>query len=289
MEVLLALINGIFIGGVFGLFAMGLAIIFGVLGIVNFAHGDFVMLAMVITYLVFTTFQASPYLSLPVATVIVGGLGLIVYHLLFKRLIQSDHMPQLVISLALSLLIQNTILFVMGPDQLAITGAGYQTKYITIGDIYFDKAQAIAFIVAVVITIIMHQFLTRTKYGTAIRASVDDIEVAQMIGIGAKRIYSITFLIGIVLAAIAGVVMETYFPASPTVGTQFIVLAFVAVVLGGLGDTMGAFFGGIIIGVIQQLSTLFMSINLQNSVIFALFVIILIFRPKGLFGRGRVI
>jgi branched-chain amino acid transport system permease protein len=287
MQLLLqALVSGILIGGVYGLFSMGLSLIFGVMKIVNFAHGDFVMLAMYVAFFLSAFSGIDPFVVIPLAAVLFFFAGVVVYRLFFSRLIGGPDFPQLIVSLGLSLLLQNVALILFKADPRALS-ASYGNESFHAGAIFLNKAQLYAFLVALVITILMSVFLNRTDLGKSVRATVDDADMASMLGVNPARIFKLTFGLSVAMAAVAGCVIVTYFPVTPQVGMQFLVLAFVAVVLGGLGNVFGAFIGGLLIGMIQQVSSTFMAVDLQNAGLFVLFILMLLFRPSGLFGQGR--
>jgi branched-chain amino acid transport system permease protein len=287
MQLLLqAIVSGVLIGGVYGLFSMGLSLVFGVMKIVNFAHGDFVMLAMYVAFFLAASVGIDPFLAIPLAAVLFFVLGVGAYRLFFSRLVGGPDFPQLIVSLGLSLLLQNVALMLFKADPRALS-ASYGNEAFRIGALFLNKAQLYAFLVALVITLLMSAFLTRTDLGKSVRATVDDADMASMLGVNPGRIFNVTFGLSVAMAAVAGCVIVTYFPVTPSVGGQFLVLAFVAVVLGGLGNVFGAFIGGLIIGIIQQVSSTFMAIDLQNSVLFVLFILMLLFRPSGLLGGER--
>jgi branched-chain amino acid transport system permease protein len=287
MQLLLqALASGVLIGGVYGLFSMGLSLIFGVMKIVNFAHGDFVMLAMYVAFFLSAFSGIDPFVVIPLAAVLFFFAGVVVYRLFFSRLIGGPDFPQLIVSLGLSLLLQNVALILFKADPRALS-ASYGNESFHAGAIFLNKAQLYAFLVALVITILMSVFLNRTDLGKSVRATVDDADMASMLGVNPARIFKLTFGLSVAMAAVAGCVIVTYFPVTPQVGMQFLVLAFVAVVLGGLGNVFGAFIGGLLIGMIQQVSSTFMAVDLQNAGLFVLFILMLLFRPSGLFGQGR--
>jgi branched-chain amino acid transport system permease protein len=285
MQLLLqALVSGVLIGGVYGLFSMGLSLVFGVMKIVNFAHGDFVMLAMYTAFFVATALGLDAFLTIPLAAVVFFLIGVLVFRLFFARLVGGSDFPQLIVSLGLSLLLQNMAQVMFKADPRALN-TSYANESFRLGAVFLNKAQFYAFLVALVITGLTSAFLNRTDLGKSVRATVDDADMASMLGVNPSRIFNLTFGLSSAMAAVAGCIIVTYFPVTPSVGAQFLVLAFVAVVLGGLGNVLGAFIGGLLIGMIQQVSSTFMAVDLQNSVLFVLFILMLLFRPSGLLGR----
>lgn len=285
-----AVTTGIFLGGLYGLISSGLSLIFGITRIVNFAHGDFVTLGMYATFVAFASFGLHPLLSLPLVAVLMFGMGLLVYGLFIVRTLNQKadrpddtHISQIVITLALGILIQNGLLLAFSPGQRSVTGV--LRGFYSVGGISINKAQLFAFVIAALCFAALYLFLNYTSFGRATQAAVDDDDMAIMVGIDTRRIYAVSFGLGIALAAVAGAILVTYYPVTPTTGASFLAIAFVTVVLGGLGNVVGAFLAGLIIGVIQQLTATYVAIDLQNVGLFVLFILILLLRPNGLMGR----
>jgi branched-chain amino acid transport system permease protein len=284
-----AVVTGILLGGLYGLFSSGLTLIFGITRVINFAHGDFVTLGMFAAIILYADFKINPLIAIfPIAC---AGLiaGWLVYKLIIQRTLvlkeSEDALhSQLVLTLAVSILITNGLLMAFGPSAHSINGV-LVGNYEAAG-LFFGKAQVVAFLIALFAFVLLYLVLTKTLYGKAIRSTVDDTDMATMVGINTRTVYAASFSIGIALTGIAGAVLATYYPVTPLTGQGFLVIAFVTVVLGGLGDVVGAFFAGLIVGVIQQLSATYIALDLQNAVIFIVFILILAFRPQGLLG-GR--
>lgn len=285
-QIIQAVITGLLIGGVFGLFAMGLSLVFGVMKVINFAHGDFVMLAMYSSFFLYQWFHLDPLISLPITILILVLVGVVSYLLIFRRLVGMSDMPQFLGAIGLSLFIQNTAQLAFSPASRTVTTA--YSRYLSIGRVFINEPQLIAFVVALALTGALALFLARSDMGKAMRATVDDSGMAQMLGINPQLIFVITFGLGAILAAISGAILVTYYPATPTVGSQFLILGFAAIVLGGIGNVMGSFVGGLLIGVVQQVSAVLISQDLQNATVFLIFILVLIVRPSGLFGRAEV-
>lgn len=286
MQLLQAVLTGLLIGGVIGLFAMGLSLVFGVMKIINFAHGDYVMLAMYSSFFLYQWFHLDPLVSLPITILALVLVAVISYLVIFRRLVGMSDMPQFLGAIGLSLLIQNTAQLAFSPASRTVTTA--YSHYLSLGPIFINEPQLIAFVVALVLTAALALFLNRSDMGKAMRATVNDSGMAQMLGINPQLIFIITFSLGAVLAATSGAILVTYYPATPTVGAQFLILGFSAIVLGGIGNVMGSFVGGLLIGVVQQVSAVLISQDLQNAVVFLIFIVVLIVRPSGLFGRAEV-
>ncbi|TFD02973.1 MULTISPECIES: branched-chain amino acid ABC transporter permease [unclassified Cryobacterium] len=289
MEILAqTVLTGLLLGGVYGLIAMGLSLVFGVMRIINFAHGNIVLLGMYTVLMLYTTLGINPFLALLIVVPVGLLLGAVLQSVLFARLRDAGELPQLLLTLGLGIIIQSIVQVVFSPGQRSLTGFAWGSELVDIGGIYLRPAHVVGFVIAIAITIGLTFILKRTDFGRQMRATVDDAEIAESSGVRSKRIYIIAVGIGTSIALVAGGVLVTYQPASPTLGNEFLVLAFVAVVLGGLGNIMGAFIGGLIAGTVQQLTAAFVSVGLQDVGLFTLFILVLIFRPNGLFGRKEI-
>ena len=286
IEVLLA---GILIGGLYGLLSSGLTLIFGITRVVNFAHGDFLTIGMYGGVVGMGFLGLSPLLALPLITLVMFGLGMVTYLLfiaptLNQKTVRKDdsHTSQIVITFSLGILIQNVLLMVFSANQRAVSVPW--SGLIQLGSVYVGRPQVVAFAISAVCFVLLYLFLTRTRTGKAVRATVDDSDMAKMVGIATKRMYMLSFGLGIALAGLAGVILVTYYPVTPTTGAAFLAIAFVTVVLGGLGSVVGALIAGIIVGLVQQFSAAYLAIDLQDIGLFVLFIAVLVFRPAGLLG-----
>lgn len=284
-----ALLTGIFLGGLYGLISSGLSLIFGITQIVNFAHGDFVTLGMYATFVAFAAYSIHPLVILPLVAVGMFVVGVGVYLAFILRTLKQKvprpddtHIAQIVITLALGILIQNILLMTFSSNQRSVTGV-FEGLY-SIGGLVINKTQFFSFIIAALSFAALYAFLNYTSFGKATQACVDDREMAVMVGINPERVYLVTFGLGIALAAIAGTILVTYYPVTPTSGLSFLIIAFITVVLGGLGNVAGAFAAGLIVGVIQQMTATYVAIELQNVGLFLVFIMVLLLRPQGLFG-----
>jgi branched-chain amino acid transport system permease protein len=278
-----AIVTGILVGGIYGIVSMGLSLIFGVMRIINFAHGELVMLGMFAAYFTATLAGLDPFISILLVIPIMLILGFVIQKFFIQSLIEEDHTSQLLVTLALSLILQNLMMMLLGPNSRTLH-SNYTNTYLNWGIVDVNLAQLIAFLISIVVSVVMAWILLKTDIGKSLRATVDDREMAELVGINTERLYLIAFGISTVLAGIGGSILVTYYPVSPTVGSQFIVIAFVAVVLGGMGNVLGAFAAGIIIGIIQQLTAAYWDVGMQDIVVFFLFIILLLYKPNGIFG-----
>jgi len=282
------------VGGLYGMFSSGLTLVLGSTRVVNFAHGDFVTLGMY-GAVVLAKVGLNPLESLIPVGLIMFGIGAGVYLIALRPSVTGrgrietqgtgfSHV-QLVITLGLSLVIENVLQMIFSPNSQSVTGfLGGTARF---GFIYIPDAQVAAFIIAVVVFAVLHSVLRYTTYGKALQATVDSPSSAALVGINAGRIYLITFGLGSALAAIAGVILVTYYPAVPTTGSGLLTIAFVVIVLGGLGNPLGAFLSGIIVGVVEQLTATYASLSLQDVGVYVVFLAALLLFPRGILTRGR--
>ena len=282
-------VTGLLVGGVYALMSIGLALIFGVMRVVNFAQGDFMMLGMYLAFFLATGLGVDPLLGALVVIPPFYLLGVVVHRVLLARATgggdpQRLMDTQLILTLGLSLIITNATTMVLTPMPRGIK-TGYATQAFTVGPVLLNQARSYAFLMALALAAVVYLFLTRTDLGKALRAAADEPDAAGYQGIDVRAMHRVAFAIGIALVAAAGALLATYHPIEPTVAGNFIVLMFVAVVLGGLGSIPGAFVGGLVIGVVQSLTLLVLPFQLQNVGVFIAFLLVLYLRPQGLFGR----
>ena len=281
--------TGLLVGGVYALMSIGLALIFGVMRVVNFAQGDFMMLGMYLTFWFAVGPGIDPLLGALLTIPPFFVLGLLLHRLLLVHVTgggdpQRENDSQLILTLGLSLVITNAVTMILTPMPRGIKTT-YATKAFALGPVLLNQARSYAFLMALGLAAVVYVFLTRTDLGKALRAAADDPEAAGYQGIDVRRMHAVAFGGGIALVAAAGGLLASYYPIEPNVAVNFIVLMFVAVVLGGLGSIPGAFVGGLVIGLVQSLTLLVLPFQLQNTGVFITFLLILYLRPQGLFGR----
>lgn len=281
--ILQLIIGGILLGGLYALMAMGLSLIFGVMRIVNFAHGEFVMIGMYLTFLLYSYFNLDAYLSILIVTPIMFLFGLLINKILIKRLIGAAHVTQIFVTVGLHMLMMSLALMIFGANFLSVKSK-YATKSIDIG-VLVGVPQVISFLIAIIVSIAIFIFLKKTFLGKAIRATTQNRASAQLMGIDINKIYSLTFGIGIGLTGLSAAILIPIYPVFPTIGLNFVLLTFVIVVMGGMGSIPGALLGGIIIGIIESVSAYYVDIGWKQAFYFAVFIIILIVRPQGFFGH----
>jgi branched-chain amino acid transport system permease protein len=279
-----ALVSGFLIGGVYSLIAVGLTLIFGVMNIINFAHGSLLMLGMYFSYWLLTIYGIDPYLSILLTIPILFVIGLFIQKIVINPVIRTPHLNQLLLTLGLLLFIENLALFLWGPDYRMVQ-VSYSAATYYVGSLMISIPRLVACLIAFILTGVLFIFLKKTDTGKAIRAASQDREGALVVGINFSRIYVIAFGIGAACAGAAGSIIVPFFYVSPHVGWVFVLSAFIIVVLGGMGSFIGALLGGIIIGMFETLAALYISSSLKQVVSLGIFILILLIKPSGLFGR----
>jgi branched-chain amino acid transport system permease protein len=285
--ILQSLLSGVFMGSVYALVAIGFTLVFGVTDIVNFAHGHLVMGAMFVTYVLFKAAQIDPYLSLVVVLPLFFGLGALLYRLVIARIVDAPHSAHMMVTLGLLIFLENVANLFFGGDLRGITTA-YTTSSYLVGEVSVPLARAGAAAVSLGAVLVLGLFLRRTALGKAVRAAANNREGAALVGIDVGRVYLVSFSLGTVAAALAGAVIVPFSLVSPFVGHDFMLKAFVIAVLGGLGSVGGALAGGLVIGLVEAMSSLWISASLGNAFVFAILILVLLYRPWGIFGQARV-
>jgi len=284
--VLQLIIQGILLGGIYGLIAVGLSLIFGVMGVINFAHGQMMVMGMYVSYWIFVLLGIDPYLSLLLVAGAVFILGYVIQSSVVNRILDYPEAMQVLPLVAIGLILENTALLLWGPDPRSPqTALSLETLWI--GPVMIDISRFIAFALAIVITILIFIFLKKTNLGKCIRAAADNRTGAILVGINVDRIYNIAFALGAASTGAAGALLLPLMPLSPGIGHDFTLTAFIVVILGGMGNLMGALAGGLILGFAESVSTLFLPATLKQVVSFSILVIIMLFRPQGLFGGKK--
>ena len=286
MAFIQALIDGIMIGGVYAMISIGLTLVFGIMGIVNFAHAEFLMLGMFVAYYAWAWLGLDPLLAAPLSFIIVFSLGCVLQRLLFRRILKAPEISQIFLTVGLLIVLENAALWMFGSNFRSVT-TSYQTSSLTLGPIFINVPYLLAFLMSAICGTALWLFLRLSWFGRAMRATAQDPMASTLMGINADRMHMLAFGLGVGLTAFGGAVILPYLTASPTVGGQFAILMFTVVVLGGLGSVAGAVVGGLAVGVIQSLSALAFPIQLQNLVLFVVFIAVLVVRPQGLLGDVR--
>jgi branched-chain amino acid transport system permease protein len=306
-NLLQALSAGLLVGAIYGLMCVGLALIFGVMRVINFAQGDFMMLGMYATYYFFVALGVQPlfgnivgpYVAAFLAAPILFGVGYLTHQFLISRvtgtrtaLLEGEgHHAQLILTLGIALILQNAGQIIFGSMVVSVRTPLSSSAWIIgplwgdLVEIFVNKARAIAALVSLLVIAALVILIGSTRLGKALRASADDPTAATYIGVDVDFAHRIAFALGISITALAGGLLAPNYPFHPFVGLEYVIIMYAGVVLGGLGSIIGAFWGGMTIGIVQQLSTMVLPTQLQNSAIFVFFLLIVLMRPQGLFGR----
>jgi branched-chain amino acid transport system permease protein len=287
MDVLVQLIlNGVMLGSMYVIIAVGLTLIFGIVRVVNFAHGEFLMAGMYAVYLVATSLVLHPYAAAVPVVVLLFVLGALVQRFIIQKLLNADEHIQIFATVGLSTALVNLALLVFGADLRAVDAPAARQS-LPIGPFTVLAGHLVIFACALALVAGLHFFMQSTALGRAIRATAQNRDAALLMGVRVERIYVFSFGLGAGCVGLASALIAPLYPVSPTIGSYFVLTAFVVVVLGGMRSMYGALLGAMIIGLVDSLSGYYIAPALKEVVYFAIFILILIFRPTGLFGFGR--
>ncbi|MGQ9508952.1 MAG: branched-chain amino acid ABC transporter permease [Thermodesulfobacteriota bacterium] len=277
------IIYGVLMGLVFALIALGLSLIFGVMNIVNFAHGEFLMVGMYIAYLISTFLHLDPIFSLPLAAMAGYILGVMSYHFLIHHILRGPMVAQLFGTFGLMLFLRYLAMYIFTPDVRSIKEGLLVGKTLSMGWVTLDLSKAVSSALCMISFGIVYWMIYRTKLGRALRATSIDSEAAQYMGIDTKKMNALAWGIGGATVALAGSLLAHFYYITPTVGMLFTLIAFAIVALGGFGSITGAFIAGLIIGLIMVISGHFLS-ELKFTFVYIVYFLVVVFRPRGLFG-----
>ena len=283
-NILTPLIMGILLGGLYALIAQGLSMIFGVMKLINLAHGDLVVLGSYITFALLKYIGLDPIISMVITIPILFGLGFVIQQYLLRRAFAISSEAPLIIAFGISLILQNLVQLQFSPLQVGINTT-YSMASFHLGNLQFPIIYLLDFIVALIVMIGYAIFFKKTYLGRAITAASQNRKSAQLMGINTKRIYGYAFGIAMISAAIAGVFLGMTFPFTPVSGTNFLIIAFGVVIIGGLGSIMGTFIGGLILGLVQTVVGYFLGSAAQMLFVYLTVLVVLAVRPQGLLGR----
>ena len=284
------MINGILMGSIYGLTAMGLTIIFGVLKVINFAHGSLLMVGMYTTYWAISLTGVHPYLALVIVIPVMFVFGYYLQAIVIKPIFIAEKnvrepITVIIVTTGIWYILDNTALLVFGPQYRSISNNPLQGKMLELGGMLISQPKFFGFITAIITAATIHWFMQKTVMGRAIRATSMDREAASLMGINQYRIYNVAFGIGAATTGIAAVTLLPFYNVFPTVGVLFDIKGFIIVVLGGLGSISGALLGGIIIGLIESVGPQFMTATWTEAIVYGLFLLVLFVKPSGLFGQ----
>ncbi|MDA8422325.1 MAG: branched-chain amino acid ABC transporter permease [Nitrospiraceae bacterium] len=281
-----SLISGILIGGVYALIGIGLTIIFGVMRVINFAHGDILMIGMYMTYFLFTVFHIDPFVSIVITIPLMFLFGAFLQKVFINRALNALPQNQILLTIGMGLVMSNTVMLAFTSDYKILTTT-YSSSSVEILGISVSEPLVVSFAITVAITAALYWFLYKTDMGQAIRATAQDREAAQLMGINVKRMSIIAFGIGSALAGTAGALISPTYYIFPQVGSVFTLKAFVITVLGGMGSIVGATLGGVLIGVAESVGGVYIGSGWKDVIVFILFLLVLLFKPSGLLGTSK--
>ena len=278
------IVSTLLLGGVYALIAVGLTLIFGVMRVVNFAHGEFLMIGMYVSFWAFSLLRFDPYLTLVVSLPIWFAVGWVSYRAVMGPIVHASHNVQVFTTVGLSIALQNLALVLWTADARFVR-TDYYAVVVRIAGAAFNVAQIVAFGVAVALTAGLFAFMRWSYTGKVMRATAQDRQASSLMGIDTDRVYAVTWSVGIACVGAAGVLLAPIYPVYPTAGLQFVLIAYVAVVLGGLGDMAGALIASLVVATVEVVGSYVIGTAWKEVLYLLLFIAILIVRPAGLFGQ----
>lgn len=280
-----AIVNGLLIGFVFALVAVGLTMIFGMVEIVNFAHGEFLMLAMYSSFWMWSLFGIDPLASMPVTTLALVVLGISTHQLIIKRILHAPMLAQIFATFGLSVFLRNLAQFLWSPNYRVIQNTVVSEGRINLGGVFIGMPQLVAAIGAIIAFLFIYWLVERTEVGRALMATAEDRQAASLMGISPDRMFNITWAIGAGCVGVAGSLMSSFYYIQPEVGLVFGLTSFVVVALGGFGSIPGAFIAGLLVGLVQVGAGVFIAPAFKFAIVLAIYLVVVILRPQGLMGK----
>jgi branched-chain amino acid transport system permease protein len=287
MLIIQSLINGILMGGIYALYSAGFSLIFGVMGVVNIAHGDLVMLGAFITYWMFVSMGLDPFLTLPFSVLGLFMLGYLMQRLAINRVVGAPPIMSYILTFGMHLMISNLALVAWTADPRTVTTAYSGANFAFLG-LTVPWIKLITFFISVGVIGLLYWLLHHSQMGRAIQATAQDREMARLTGIKVDRIYALTFGLGAAITGLAGSMLVTFRDVDPGMGLPYTIIAFCVVVLGGMGYIPGALIGGLILGIVGSVSTMVFTAGWSIAITFSLLYLMLLFRPAGITGKGIV-
>jgi branched-chain amino acid transport system permease protein len=281
-----SVLSGVLVGGVYALIGIGLTMIFGVMRVINFAHGELVMLGMYATWVLFVQLGWDPYLSILAVAPLLFLWGAVLQTAVLNRVLDALPQNQILLTIGLGLVMSNAVMLGFTSDYRLLT-TSYSSSSFELGGLSVSYPLLMSFLVTAVITAALYLFLLRTDTGQAIRATAQDRLAAQLMGIDVRRMSVLAFGLGAALAGVAGALVAPTYYIFPQVGAAFTLKAFVIVVLGGMGSVVGATLAGVLIGVTESLAAVYVASGLKELVVYVLFLVLLLVKPSGLLGKTR--
>jgi branched-chain amino acid transport system permease protein len=279
-----AVASGLLLGAVYALIAAGLSLIFGLMEIVNFAHGEFLMLAMFTAFWLYALHAVDPLVSLPLAALLLFAIGVATYYGIVKRVLRGPALAQIFATFGLAVFLRGLAQFLWTPD-FRVVQAPLVAGRLNVFGLFLGIPQVVASVGALLAFAALFLFLSRTETGQALLATAQDRQAAQVMGIDTDRMFALGWGIGAACVGVAGVLLANFYYVFPDVGAVFALLAYVTVALGGFGSILGALVAGIIVGLVEHLAGLLISPSLKYAAVFALYLAVVLIRPRGLFGK----
>jgi branched-chain amino acid transport system permease protein len=285
MTLVQVIVGGLLLGAVYALFSSGLTLIWGMMNVVNFAHGDFVMLGMYTAVVIWTALGGGPWASVPVAAILIATLGVISYFFLVRHIMKGPMLAQILGTFGLALFLRYGALYVFGANFKSLPDNIVGHSFV-LGGIRFEGSRVLAAAVGLGVTLLLHLILTRTAIGSRMLAVSEDATAAQLMGIRPQRMQALAWAMAGAATGIAGALIALFLPISPTSGETLAIVAFVTVSFGGFGSVTGALVAGLLIGVVESLSAYWIGPVYKEVVVYTIFVLVLWFRPQGLMGKA---
>lgn len=281
-----AIVSGLLMGAAYAFVSVGFTIVFGVMNIVNFAHGHIIMVAMFAAYVLFQAFGLDPYVAAPLLFVVFFGIGALFYRGVLDPIMEASPAAQLLITLGLLIALENGANMIFGGDLRSVS-TPLAAGSVAIGPMVLPRARLLAAVISLALIAALWAALRFTRFGAEIRAAADDRLGALLIGIPIRRVFMRAVALATATAAVAGAIVLPFYLLSPFVGYDFMLKAFVISIIGGLGSLPGALIAGLLVGVIEAVSGLYLDSSLGTALVFSLLIVTLLIRPSGLFGRIR--
>ena len=285
LEIILqAIVSGLMMGLIYALLAAGLSLIFGLMEIVNFAHGEHLMLSMFSSFWLWSMLGLDPVVSIPITILLLAISGILTHYFLIRHILKAKMLVQICATFGLSIFLRSLAQFLWTPDFRNIDKPFLEGR-IEIANIFIGQPQLYASLVCLVSFFLLYIFVTKTETGLALQATAQDRKAAEVLGIPSNKMFALGWAIGLGCVGVAGGMMSNYFFIFPDVGVNFALFAFVAVALGGFGSILGCLYAGIIIGLVESLGGLLLDPSFKLLYVFAIYLIVVIYKPQGLFGR----
>lgn len=279
-----AIVAGLMMGMIYALIAAGLSLIFGLMGIVNFAHGEHLMLSMFSSFWLWSLFGLDPLYSIPVTILLMAFCGVVTHYFLIRYILKAKMLIQICATFGLSIFLRSIAQLLWTPDYRSVENPLLEGR-IELGSIFIGQPQLYASLVCLIAFIVLYLFVSKTKTGLALQATAQDRHAAEIMGIPSNKMYALGWAIGLGCVGVAGGMMTNYFFIFTDVGIYFALFAFVAVALGGFGSIIGCLYAGVIIGLVESLGGLLIDPSFKLLYVFAIYLLVVIYRPQGLFGR----